>query len=67
MPLLTLIVYDVENAVLAQTGTNVTFTPLSAARTVPPGQSVVVRFQVRGVGEPVRCAVDGNTCAGIPE
>jgi uncharacterized protein YndB with AHSA1/START domain len=67
MPLLTLIVYDVENAVLAQTGTNVTFTPVDAARTVAPGQSIVVRFQVRGVGEPNRCTVDGNTCAGIPE
>jgi uncharacterized protein YndB with AHSA1/START domain len=67
MPLLTLTVYDVQNADLAQTGTNVTFTPLDATRSIAPGESIVVRFQVRGVGEPNRCAVDGNTCAGIPE
>jgi uncharacterized protein YndB with AHSA1/START domain len=67
MPLLTLVVYDVENAVLTQTGTNVTFTPIDANRTVAPGQSIVVRFQVRGVGAPTECAVDGNTCAGIAE
>ncbi|MFG2038426.1 hypothetical protein [Dactylosporangium sp. NPDC048998] len=42
---------------------------MDATRTVKPGGSATLRFEVEGLGvrnEPFTCTIDGQKCSGIP-
>jgi uncharacterized protein YndB with AHSA1/START domain len=67
LPVLDLRIRNVEGAVWATTGQDVTFTPVDSTRTVTPGAPVHLTFQVDGVGKPVSCVIDGTACLGLPE
>ncbi len=67
LPVLDLRIRNVDGAVYATTGQDVTFTPVDSTRTVTPGAPVQLTFQVDGVGKPVSCAIDGRLCVGLPE
>ena len=67
LPVLDLRIRNVDGAVYAATGQDVTFTPIDSTRTVSPGAPVRVTFQVDGVGQPVSCVIDGTACVGLPE
>jgi len=67
LPVLDLRIRNVDGAVWATTGQDVTFTPVDSTRTVTPGAPVHLTFQVDGVGKPVSCAIDGTACVGLPE
>jgi Cellulose binding domain len=66
LPLLGIVVDSVHGAQSRQTGKTVTFTPVDAARAVPPGAAVTFDFAVNGVGQPTGCTVDARACAGVP-
>jgi uncharacterized protein YndB with AHSA1/START domain len=67
LPVLDLRIRNVDGAVYATTGQDVTFTPVDSTRTVSPGTPVQLRFQVDGLGKPVSCMIDGTACVGLPE
>jgi hypothetical protein len=67
LPVLDLRIRNVDGAVYATTGQDVTFTPVDTTRTVTPGAPVHLTFQVDGIGKPVACAIDGQKCVGLPE
>jgi uncharacterized protein YndB with AHSA1/START domain len=67
LPVLDLRIRNVDGAVAAATGQEVTFTPVDATRTVEPGAPVQLTFQVDGLGRPVSCAIDGKACVGLRE
>jgi uncharacterized protein YndB with AHSA1/START domain len=66
LPVLDLRIRNVDGAVYATTGQDVTFTPVDSTRTVSPGAPVQLKFQVDGLGKPVSCMIDGTACVGLP-
>ncbi|WP_432831444.1 SRPBCC domain-containing protein [Dactylosporangium sp. CA-092794] len=69
LPLLDLGVRNVTGAVMTRTDVRVVFTPVDATRTVKPGGSATVRFDVEGLGVrngPFTCTIDGRPCTAIP-
>ncbi|WP_433051751.1 SRPBCC domain-containing protein [Dactylosporangium sp. CS-033363] len=65
LPLLDLSVTNVNGAVLARTDGHLNFTPVDATRTIKPGATAAVRFDVEGLGvrnEPFTCAIDTRSC-----
>jgi hypothetical protein len=69
LSLLDLTVRNVTGAVMTRTDLRVIFTPVDSTRTVKPGGTVVVSFEVEGLGvrnEPFNCTVDGRPCTAIP-
>ncbi|WP_426507755.1 SRPBCC domain-containing protein [Dactylosporangium sp. McL0621] len=69
LPLLDLNVTNVSGAVMARSQGHISFTPLDANRTLEPGATTTVRFDVDGLGvrnEPFTCTIDRQTCTAIP-
>jgi hypothetical protein len=69
LPLLDLTVRNVAGAVMTRTGSHLVFTPVDTTRTLKPGTSAAVRFDVEGLGvrnEPFTCTIDSRNCTGIP-
>ncbi|MER7275559.1 SRPBCC domain-containing protein [Dactylosporangium sp. NPDC000244] len=69
LPLLDLNVSNVSGAVMARSQGRISFTPVDATRTLKPGTTATVRFDVNGLGirnEPFTCTIDHQTCSGIP-
>ncbi|GGM34815.1 SRPBCC domain-containing protein [Dactylosporangium sucinum] len=65
LPILDLTVRNVQGAVMTRADVRATFTPTEATRTVRPGGSVTVTFEVAGLGArngPVNCTIDGRSC-----
>ncbi|MFI5914520.1 SRPBCC domain-containing protein [Dactylosporangium sp. NPDC051541] len=69
LPLLDLTVRNVTGAVMTRTEGHIAFTPLDTTRTVKPGGTATVRFDVEGLGvrnEPFTCTIDQRDCSAIP-
>jgi hypothetical protein len=69
LPLLDLTVRNVAGAVMTRTDSHLVFTPVDTTRTLKPGTSAAVRFDVEGLGvrnEPFTCTIDSRNCNGIP-
>ncbi|WP_432979621.1 SRPBCC domain-containing protein [Dactylosporangium sp. CA-233914] len=69
LPLLDLSVRNINGAVMSRTDLRVVFTPVDDTRTIKPGTSATVRFDVEGLGvrnSPFSCTIDGRNCTGIP-
>jgi hypothetical protein len=69
LPRPTLQITGVSGAAARQDGSTWTFEPDDSTRTVPPGGSVRISFQVRGAtlldASPRECRIDGRPCAGV--
>ncbi|GAA3283117.1 SRPBCC domain-containing protein [Dactylosporangium vinaceum] len=69
LPLLDLTVRNVSGAVMTRTEGHLAFTPLDTTRTLKPGTTATVRFDVEGLGvrnEPFTCTIDQQPCSSIP-
>ncbi|GAA2616046.1 hypothetical protein GCM10010399_53750 [Dactylosporangium fulvum] len=70
LPILDLSVRNISGAAMTRTGLRLIFTPVDATRTVKPGGSVQVSFEVEGLGarnEPTTCTIDGRACTAVPK
>jgi len=70
LPRPTLQIAAVSGATAKQNGSVWTFTPVDTTRSIAPGSSAVIAFDVRGAtlvdAQPTDCKVNGETCAGLP-
>jgi hypothetical protein len=69
LPLLDLSVRNVTGAVMTRSDARITFTPVDDTRTVKPGTTATVRFDVEGLGvrnEPFTCTIDQRNCTRGP-
>ncbi|MER7002397.1 SRPBCC domain-containing protein [Dactylosporangium sp. NPDC000555] len=69
LPLLDLTVRNVTGGAMTRSGLRLTFTAVDATRTIKPGGSATLRFDVEGLGvrnEPFTCTIGGQKCSGIP-
>ncbi|MEV0561140.1 SRPBCC domain-containing protein [Dactylosporangium sp. NPDC050588] len=68
LPLLDLTVRNVDGAVMTRTGLKAIFTPVDSTRTVRPGGTATLRFEVEGLGvrnAPLTCTIDGRPCTQV--
>ncbi|GAA1506790.1 hypothetical protein GCM10009827_020820 [Dactylosporangium maewongense] len=68
LPLLDLTVRNVDGAVMTRAGLKAIFTPVDSTRTVRPGGTATLRFEVEGLGvrnAPLTCTIDGRPCTQV--